>query len=150
MKIMAKNSNTYQTFNVNEKTPTGFYNQINDEFYFDFDPCPLNPNYEVDGLSIDWGKRVYVNPPYGKAVRVWLEKGLSEIDKGNSELVVFLLPSYTDVKWFHEVVLPRASEIRFIKGRLKFGEHNNSAPFANMLVIFTNLLNNQLLVREEE
>lgn len=133
---MGKNSNTYKTFNVNEKTPVGFYNQINDEFHFDFDPCPLNPTYEVDGLSIDWGKRVYVNPPYGKAVRSWLEKALRERERGNSDLVVFLLPSYTDVKWFHEIVLPMAKEIRFIKGRLKFGEHNNTAPFANMLVIF--------------
>lgn len=133
---MSKNSNTYKTFNVNEKTPTGFYNQINDEFHFDFDPCPLDPNYEVDGLTIDWGKRVYINPPYGKAVRSWLEKGLRERERGNSDIVVFLLPAYTDVKWFHEIVLPMAKEIRFIKGRLKFGEHNNSAPFANMLVIF--------------
>lgn len=133
---MAKNSNTYKTFNVNEKTPSGFYNQLDSEFHFDFDPCPLNPNFEIDGLNISWGKRVYVNPPYGKAIKFWLEKGLSEISKGNSELVVFLLPAYTDVKWFHEVVLPRAKEIRFIKGRLKFGEHNNNAPFANMVVVF--------------
>lgn len=133
---MGKNSNTYKTFNVNEKTPSGFYNQINDEFHFDFDPCPLNPDYEVDGLSIDWGKRVYVNPPYGKEVRSWLEKGLQERENGNSELVVFLLPAYTDVKWFHEIVLPMAKEIRFIKGRLKFGEHSNTAPFANMLIVF--------------
>jgi len=133
---MAKNSNTYTTFNVNEKTPTGFYNQLNEEFHFDFDPCPLNPEFIVDGLTIPWGKRVYVNPPYGKAIRGWLEKGLQEIENGNSELVVFLLPSYTDVKWFHEIALPLASEIRFIKGRLKFGEHNNTAPFANLLLIF--------------
>jgi len=134
---MGKNSNTYKTFNVNEKTPEGFYKQLDEEFKFDFDPCPLNPNYEVDGLNISWGKRCFVNPPYGKAVRSWLEKALNEIKLGNTELAVFLLPSYTDVKWFHEVVLPEASDIRFIKGRLKFGIHLNPAPFANMLVIFT-------------
>ena len=133
---MAKNSNTYKTFNVNEKTPSGFYNQLNEEFHFDFDPCPLNLNPETDGLLINWGKRCYINPPYGKAIRGWLEKGIEEIMIGNTELAVFLLPAYTDVKWFHEVVLPMAKEIRFIKGRLKFGEHNNTAPFANMLVIF--------------
>ena len=134
---MAKNSNTYKTFNVNEKTPSGFYNQLNDEFHFDFDPCPLNPTPEYDGLSIDWGVCCYINPPYGKAIRGWLEKALNEIELGNTTTAVFLLPAYTDVKWFHEVVLPQASEIRFIKGRLKFGEHNNTAPFASMLVIFT-------------
>jgi len=134
---MAKNSNTYKTFNINEKTPSGFYKQLDDEFHFDFDPCPLNPTPETDGLSIDWGKRCYINPPYGKAVRGWLEKALYEIKKGNTDIAVFLLPSYTDVKWFHEVVLPEATEIRFIKGRLKFGEHNNSAPFANVVVVFS-------------
>jgi hypothetical protein len=133
---MSKNSNTYKTFNINEKTPSGFYNQLNGEFNFDFDPCPLNPTPENNGLDISWGRRCYINPPYGKAVRGWLEKGLSEIKKGNTEIAVFLLPAYTDVKWFHEVVLLEATEIRFIKGRLKFGEHNNTAPFSNMVVIF--------------
>ena len=133
---MSKNYNTYKTFNVNEKTPSGFYNQINGEFKFNFDPCPLNLTPEHDGLLTDWGRRCYINPPYGKAILGWLEKALSEIEKGNTELAVFLLPAYTDVKWFHEIVLPKATEIRFIKGRLKFGEHNNTAPFANMLVVF--------------
>ena len=121
---------------MNERTPKGFYDQLDAEFNFDFDPCPLNPTPEFDGLNIDWGKRCFINPPYGKAVRFWLEKALREINKGNTDIAVFLLPSYTDVKWFHEVVLPKSSDIRFIKGRLKFGEHNNTAPFANMLVIF--------------
>ena len=140
---MAKNNNTYKTFNVNEKTPKEFYNQLNNEFYFDFDPCPLNFKPERDGLTIDWGRRCFVNPPYGKAIRGWLEKALMEIKKGNTDLVVFLLPSYTDVKWFHEILLPYATEIRFIKGRLKFGEHNNTAPFASLIAIFEkqNILN---------
>lgn len=135
---MAKNSNTYKTFNINERTPSGFYKQLDEEFKFDFDPCPLNPMPETDGLKISWGKRCYVNPPYGKAIRSWLEKALAEIENGNTDLAVFLLPSYTDVKWFHEIVLPKAAEIRFLKGRLKFGEHNNTAPFANVLVVFKN------------
>ena len=133
---MAKNTNTYKTFNINEKTPLGFFKQLDDEFHFDFDPCPLNPNPEKDGLRMNWGKRCFINPPYGKMIKVWLEKSLLEIKEGRTELTVFLLPAYTDVKWFHEIVLPRAEEIRFIKGRLKFGEHNNTAPFANMVVIF--------------
>ena len=131
---MAKNSNTYKTFNVHENTPVGFYNQLDSEFHFNYDPCPEHPL--KDGLTTDWGKRCYINPPYGKAIRGWLEKALSEIEKGNTEIAVFLLPAYPDVKWFHEIVLPRAEEIRFIKGRLKFGSHSNSAPFASMLVIF--------------
>jgi len=131
---MSKNSNTYKTFNIHEKTPEGFYNQLNNEFSFNFDPCPLKP--KQDGLKISWGKRVFTNPPYGKAIKGWLKKGLEEIEKQNTDIVCFLLPAYTDVKWFHEIVLLKASEIRFIKGRLKFGEHKNTAPFASMIVIF--------------
>lgn len=64
-----------------------------------------------------------------------ISKVLQEVKEGLPE-ERFVMMVNTDVKWFHEVVLPRADEIRFIKGRLKFGEHNNTAPFANMLVIF--------------
>ena len=66
-----------------------------------------------------------------------MEKALNEIEKGNTDVAVFLLPSYTDVKWFHEIALPHAKEIRFIKGRLRFGEHNNTAPFANVVLVFS-------------
>jgi hypothetical protein len=121
--------------NTNEATPKSFYDQLNAEFAFDYDPCPLNPTPTTNGLIETWGKRVYVNPPYGKEIRKWIEKAQEEIVKGNTEIAVFLLPAYTDVKWFHEIVLP-TGEIRFIKGRLKFGEHNNTAPFASMIVIF--------------
>jgi site-specific DNA-methyltransferase (adenine-specific) len=133
---MSKNLNTFKTLETNERTPEGFYKQLDDEFHFDFDPCPLNPNPEINGLLSSWGKRAFINPPYGKAITNWLSKALLEIRGGETEIAVFLLPAYTDVKWFHEIVLPKASEIRFLKGRLKFGSHNNSAPFANMIVIF--------------
>lgn len=123
-----------KTFNIHEATPKALYDQLNSEFNFNFDPCPLRSSQ--DGLSINWKGNVYVNPPYGKAIRLWLEKGLTEIDKGNAKVVVFLLPAYTDVKWFHEIVLPNANDLRFLKSRLCFGEHKNRAPFASMIVIF--------------
>jgi site-specific DNA-methyltransferase (adenine-specific) len=65
-----------------------------------------------------------------------LAKALNELGNGTTDVAVFLLPAYTDVKWFHEIVLPLADEVRFIKGRLKFGVHNTSAPFASMIVVF--------------
>jgi len=136
---MAMHSNKYKAFTTSVKTPGGVYDSLNKEFNFDFDPCPFNKNWTVDGLAIDWGKRCFVNPPYGKAIRGWLEKALSEIEKGNTEVAVFLLPSYTDVKWFHEIVLPEANEIRFFKGRLNFYEDTDkkgNAPFASVLVVF--------------
>lgn len=132
---MGKNQDMYKTHNVNERTPKALYDDLDGEFSFDFDPCPLNADF--DGLKIDWGKHVFINPPYTRGqIKLWLEKGLNEIEKGNTNIIVFLLPSYTDVFWFHEIVLPKAHEIRFIKGRLKFGNHNNSAPFGSMVVVF--------------
>jgi phage N-6-adenine-methyltransferase len=113
------------------KTPKEVYEQLDKEFKFDFDPCPVNPNF--DGLEIEWKKRVYVNPPYGN-IPNWLQKAHSQMAKGNSEIIVFLLPVDTSTKWFHNYIFGQA-EIRFIKGRLKFTQ-NKPAPFASMIVIF--------------
>lgn len=132
---MGMNSNMYKTFNIKENTPLEFFNKLDEEFDFDFDPCPENPTF--DGLQVPWNGSIYINPPYGKQIRKWLEKGLGEIKAKNAKKCVFLLPSYTDVKWFHEIVLPYAEEIRFIKGRLKFGIHDQAAPFASVLIIFS-------------
>lgn len=115
-------------------TPKAVYDALDREFQFNFDPCPYGG--DQDGLATlfcSWkGKRVYCNPPYGRGMDKWLERGL------DAEIAVFLIPARTDTKWFHSIVLPFAHEIRFIKGRLKFGDAMNSAPFPSMLVIFKN------------
>ena len=113
------------------KTPNEVLKGLRKEFGKLFDPCPLNPKF--DGLNIDWEKRVYVNPPYNK-IPNWLQKAHSQMSKGNSDLVIFLLPVDTSTKWFHDYILGQA-EIRFIKGRLRFTE-NKPAPFASMIIIF--------------
>jgi len=115
----------------NWTTPSEFYLELNNEFHFDFDPCPSNPTF--DGLSIEWGHCNFVNPPYGRAIVRWLEKGYSEWKYGNT--VVFLVPSRTDTKWWHEYIM-KADEIRFIRGRLKFSGHKNPAPFPSAIAIF--------------
>mgnify|MGYP003333681821 CR=1 FL=1 len=112
-------------------TPAAVYEQLHAEFNFTLDPCPLHGDQNSDGLAISWrNHRVFCNPPYGPVILTWLAKS-SEAD-----LAVFLLPARTDTRWFHEAVLPKAAEIRFIKGRLKFGGSKNSAPFPSMIVIF--------------
>jgi hypothetical protein len=131
---MGMNSNLYKSFNIHENTPKNLYNELDKEFHFNFDPCPSNALY--DGLKIKWGEFCFVNPPYGKTIKLFLEKALEEIKIGNCKKAVFLLPSYTDVKWFHEIILPYSKEIRFLKGRIKFGEHKNTAPFGSMICIF--------------
>lgn len=118
-------------------TPAAVYAALDKEFHFNFDPCPLDG--EGDGLATlfcEWkGKRVFCNPPYGPGIGDWLKRGME------AEIAVFLLPARTDTRWFHSLALPHASEIRFLKGRLKFGEAKNSAPFPSMVVIFNRITN---------
>ena len=84
-----------------------------------------------DGLTAQWYGRVWCNPPYGRVIKDWVKKA-SEHD----DLVVMLLPSRTDTKWFHELVLPYA-EVQFIKGRLKFGGSKLGAPFPSIIVTYS-------------
>jgi len=116
------------------KTPKAVYQILDAEFKFDFDPCPVNPKF--DGLNIEWGdsnSSCFVNPPYGRELPKWIKKGFEEWQKGKT--VVFLIPSRTDTQWFHNYCM-KATEIRFIKGRLKFDDQENSAPFPSCLIIF--------------
>ena len=115
-------------------TPKEFYLKLDAEFNFTLDPCPLNAIHDALADSYQWGGRVFINPPYSN-IHAFLKKGLQEIKKGNAELLVYLIPARTDTKWFHDLVYGKA-EIRFIKGRLKFGDSKNSSPFPSMLVIY--------------
>ena len=124
-------------------TPQDFFDVLNEEFNFTLDPCSSKENHkcekfytiEDDGLSKDWGGNVvFVNPPYGRVIGDWVKKSYEESRKENTK-VVMLVPSRTDTRWFHDYIYGK-SEIRFIKGRLKFGDGKNSAPFPSMLVIF--------------
>ena len=120
------------------ETPQDFFDRLNEEFCFDLDVCALPENAkcekyftpDVDGLKQEWTGTVWCNPPYGRRIGLWVEKAY----KANCT-VVMLLPARTDTKWFHEYIYGKA-EIRFIKGRLKFGGSNNAAPFPSMVVIY--------------
>lgn len=115
------------------RTPKAFYEKLDMEFKFDFDPCPVDPDF--NGLEIEWGGANFVNPPYKTKMQdAFIRKGFEEWKKGKT--VVFLVPARTDTRRFHEIFLPHASEIRFIQGRLKFDEHKNPAPFPSMIVVF--------------
>ena len=113
------------------QTPKAVYQVLDAEFGFDFDPCPHNPKF--DGLAIDWGNCNFVNPPYGREISKWFVKGWKEYQKGKT--VVFLVPSRTDTKWWHQYCM-KATEIRFIKGRLRFGDSKWNAPFPSAIVVF--------------
>lgn len=108
------------THHDNWKTPKAFYDALNAEFNFDFDPCPYAEGEPpFDGLSINWGERNFINPPYSRSLKdAFVRKALEESKKG--KLCVLLLPNSTSTKLFHEVIQPNMKELVFIKGRLSF------------------------------
>lgn len=108
------------------KTPDDFYNELNEKYHFDFDPCPYQADF--DGLNIDWGKSNFVNPPYSRKLKeAFVHKALEQKAKGKRS--VLLLPVSTSTKLFHEVILPNAEKIEFVKGRLKFEQKDENGNF---------------------
>ena len=125
-------------------TPQYFFDELNKEFNFTLDPCADEVNHKTekyytindDGLLKDWGGEVvFCNPPYGrKTTGEWIKKCHDEGKKENT-IVVMLIPARTDTIAFHKYVNNKA-EIRFIKGRIKFGCSKDPAPFPSILVIY--------------
>jgi hypothetical protein len=111
----------------NWATPPDFYDSLNARFNFDFDPCPYNESPitpETDGLKIEWGQRNFINPPYTKKLKeAFVLRAINEAKKG--KLCVMLLPVSTSTALFHEHILPNASAIEFVKGRIRFGKRDN-------------------------
>ena len=125
-------------------TPQAFFDKLNAEFGFTLDPCALPSNAKCtkyytptdNGLLQDWqGEIVFCNPPYGRAIYDWVRKCSEEASKPNTTIVL-LTPARTDTRWFHEFIYHKAKEIRFVKGRLKFGNAQTAAPFPSMVVVF--------------
>lgn len=120
-------------------TPQDFYDVVNAEFGFDLDACALDSSAkceryftpELDGLAHDWTGTVWMNPPYGDVIAQWMAKAHESAQAGAT--VVCLVPARTDTAWFHDHCFP--GEVRFIKGRLRFGEAEASAPFPSCLVV---------------
>ncbi len=125
-------------------TPQDTFDKLNEEFNFTLDPCATKDNAKCDkyytevqnGLLQDWsGEIVFMNPPYGRTINIWIEKAYQESLKG--AIVVCLIPARTDTRYWWDFIFPYA-EIRFIKGRLKFTNNGKSAPapFPSAIVIF--------------
>lgn len=125
-------------------TPQEFYDKLDWRFGpFNLDPCADSDNAKCtkfftedeDGLSQSWeGFTSFVNPPYGRGIEKWIKKAYEESRKGDTK-VVMLIPARTDTKYWHQYVM-KADEIHFVKGRLKFGDSENSAPFPSAVVVF--------------
>lgn len=119
-------------------TPADLYDTLNQEFHFNFDPCPITwEEGDPDGLTLDWGTSTFCNPPYSK-VGLWIRKAHEEWKKGKT--VVMLINAITDTVAFHEYIYHQA-ELRFIKGRLCFINPNDPdkrqpSVRPSMLVVF--------------
>ena len=125
-------------------TPQWIFDKLHEEFAFTLDVCATKENAKCEfyftkdnlggGLFEDWvGVACWMNPPYGREIVKWVKKAYEESLKGAT--VICLLPARPDTRWWHDYVM-KAKEIRFIKGRLKFGGAKNSAPFPSCVVIF--------------
>lgn len=122
------------------ETPQELFDVLDSEFHFTLDPCCSDSNAKCgsyfteqeDGLVQDWGgETVFMNPPYGRDIGKWVRKAYIESRKG--AIVVCLVPSRTDTKWWHKYAM--RGEIRFFEGRLSF-DGIGTAPFPSALVIF--------------
>jgi len=124
-------------------TPQAFFDELNKEFNFTLDPCATSEDakcnkyftVEDDGLKQDWSKdTVFMNPPYGREIKYWVQKAYEESLKGAT--VVCLIPARTDTAYWHDYIFGKADDIRFLRGRLKFGDSKNPAPFPSAIIIY--------------
>mgnify|MGYP000223837709 CR=1 FL=1 len=122
-------------------TPQDFFDALNEKHKFTLDVCATEGNAKCerffteadDGLKQNWAGSVWMNPPYGREIGKWMKKAYESSLTGAS--VVCLVPSRTDTRWWHDYAM--RGDIEFIKGRLKFGDSKNSAPFPSAVVVFS-------------
>jgi len=144
---MATNISMKTTDRKDWATPQWLYDKLDKEFHFTIDLAATAENTkhgryyspEVDSLSMDWNHKIgFCNPPYGRELKARVKKG-AEIITGT---IVMLLPARTDTRWFHDYIYETHqynTEIRFLKGRLKFDDGEVGAVFPSMIVIFKGL-----------
>lgn len=136
-------------------TPPPLFNALSGEFLFNLDAASTHTNAlcsrhltaEDDALSADWlaltssperpKGAVWLNPPYSRGLQAkFLQKARNESAKFLGPIVCCLIPARPDTLIWHKTVFPCASEIRFLKGRVRFVGAKASAPFPSALVIF--------------
>ena len=151
-RVIAMNNSLLSSVKMDYSTPKYFFYKLNQIFNFNYDlaadatnhKCMSYFNPKQDSLKQDWSKIpgwCWLNPPYGKTIGDWVAKAMSSSIEGAN--IVMLIPARTDTTWQHNFVF-KASCIIFIKGRLKFGDSKNSAPFPSQLAIFGQLLDEHI------
>lgn len=152
----------YSSLKSEWETPQLLFDNLKQRFPFQIDVCADENNkkcekyfsVEDDGLKQSWYDYdfAWMNPPYGKKIGLWVRKAYEQ--SLNYVTVVCLLPSRTDTKWWHEYIMKGAAEVWFVKGRIKFSNHKNPAPFPSVIVVFDSNLrdknNHQIKFRTYE
>lgn len=129
-KKIATKLGVFQRNNDSIATPDYLYGRLNSIYRFDFDPCPLN--FTKDGLSTDWGKRNFVNPPFSKIAR-FLDKAIIEMGKGNFSL--FLVTTRTQSQYWERFVYPYATEFILLRP-ITFQGYDHPFPIPCCLLEF--------------
>ena len=140
---MKMTSGMTATGNIVASTPKEFFDRLSNVFNFTLDVCALPENAKCkdyytpddDGLSKPGRGGVWCNPPYGREISSWVKKAYEESQKEYNSFVLMLLPARTDTRWWWEYVQGKAT-LFFIKGRVKFGDHNVGAPFPSVLALY--------------
>jgi phage N-6-adenine-methyltransferase len=122
-------------------TPQDLYDKLDAEFHFSVDVCATAENTKCeafyspadDGLAQQWSGTCWMNPPYGRDIGKWMAKAKDAAQAGAT--VVCLVPVRTDTRWLQDNVT-KAQDVRFLPGRLKFGNAQSSAPFPSAIVVF--------------
>lgn len=138
------NDSLYSSDKMDWGTPQYLFDALNDEFGFTLDACANDfnhkcPSYytkEQDALKQSWHGVVWMNPPYGREIVEWMKKAKHEVDVGNAQVVVCLVPVRSDSKWWHNFAM-KASEVRLLDQRLEFQGAGNKAPFPAAIVVFS-------------
>ena len=129
------------------ETPQEFFGKLNREFNFELDVVSTSDNAKCEryftelenGLEQSWRGNVFCNPPYGREIGDWVKKAYDESLVNTNGVIVLLIPARTDTRYWHDYIFNKASEIRFLKGRMKCelnGVSKQSAPFPSAVVIY--------------
>ena len=156
-KIGKLNKSLFSSKDQNWETPKDFFKKLDTAFEFELDVCASDKTAkckkyftpEIDGLIQEWHGVCWQNPPYGREQVKWIEKAYKESQKHNST-VVCLIPARPDTKVWHDIIFPNAKAICFIKGRLKFGDSKESAPFPSALAIFSKIITMEQVITLQE
>ena len=151
IKIGKINDSLFSSEDQTWETPQDLFDKLNSVFNFNLDVCAIDETAKckeyftpkINGLTKDWKGICWMNPPYGREQIKWIIKAYEE-SKKHSSTVVCLIPARPDTRVWHNIIFKNASSICFIKGRLKFSNSKQSAPFPSALITFGSINNKQI------